>query len=747
MQTKVSFFNNIFKPTVIEDCPFDLFLTDIATGKWQDAIIELRANKQNWSPDYYNSKKSKLPGFTTSGTFSHRSIAGLKEHSGLIQMDLDGKDNPILMEPGGLEAVRNQFKKDQYCYSAFVSCGGQGLALVYKINPKKHSEAFAGLSSYIFNNYNGLICDPSGKDVSRIRFVSYDPFIHINSNANKFAIYPPPPPKALTKLPKAVWVQDDFTAVVNEIVARRLDLTTNYQDWLNMGFAISEKMGAAGASYFDAISQFHPKYDLARTQRQYDAICRHTSAGNNVTIATFYYYAKSAGLQVISERTKLIATTASQSRKGGRKKESAAKVLSEMENIPESESMPIIDQVYDYAIDIVTEESFVSEVKIWLKQNYTFRNNLVSRRVEMNGVYMEDEDYNSVYISGKEVFDNLTFDLIDRIIKSSFTPKYNPFFEFFDKYKEQYPDDGTAKNFELLFDSIGSDTYTEDYRKYFLFKWLIGIISSIHGEHSVLFLIFSGAKVGTGKTEFFRRLLPPELKKYYSESKLDAGKDDQILMCKKILIFDDEMAGKSKKESNNLKNFTSKDIVTARPSYGRTDIDMKRLAVLGGTSNESELLHDPTENRRYIPMNIHAIDHDKYNAVDKIGLLMELYWLFHKGNNHKLTSADIDYLNVSTSRFEAPSPEKEMLLKYFRIPESETDAVKWITNTEIKATIEKRSVQKISPTRLGLELKKMGFEQRRAKIKGSNSTYNCYGVVEISLEETPFNIPEPLIFV
>ena len=37
-----------------------------------------------------------------------------------------------------------------------------------------------------------------------------------------------------------------------------------------------------------------------------------------------------------------------------------------------------------------------------------------------------------------------------------------------------------------------------------------------------------------GKTEFFRRLLPAKLKPFYSESKLDRDKDDEILMCQKL---------------------------------------------------------------------------------------------------------------------------------------------------------------------------------------------------------------------
>src|SRR5690606_8591490 len=121
-------------------------------------------------------------------------------------------------------------------------------------------------------------------------------------------------------------------------------------------------------------------------------------------------------------------------------------------------------------------------------------------------------------------------------------------------------------------------------------------------------------KQGTGKTEFFRRLLPPELRQYYAESKLDAGKDDAILMTQKLIIMDDEMGGKSKKESKHLKELTSKQVFTLREPYGRMNVDLQRLAVLCGTTNDLEILND-LHNRRQIPIEVYGIDHEAYNAI------------------------------------------------------------------------------------------------------------------------------------
>jgi predicted P-loop ATPase len=253
-------------------------------------------------------------------------------------------------------------------------------------------------------------------------------------------------------------------------------------------------------------------------------------------------------------------------------------------------------------------------------------------------------------------------------------------------------------------------TKDPDYLLYFGTKWLVGAISAIHGEHSPLMLVLSGEIQNTGKTEYFRRLLPADLMSYYAESKLDAGKDDEILMTQKLLIVDDEMGGKSKKEVKRLKELTSKQTFSLREPYGRNNVDLNRLAVLGGTTNDNEILSDPTGNRRIIPIHVAAINHEQYNAIDKVALWMEVYELWKSGFKWKLSRADIQYLAKDSNEFEMSNSEAELIQKYF-----EPGATQ-LTATEVKVFIESKTLQKLSLDRLGKELKRLGFEQKHAKV-------------------------------
>ena len=70
-----------------------------------------------------------------------------------------------------------------------------------------------------------------------------------------------------------------------------------------------------------------------------------------------------------------------------------------------------------------------------------------------------------------------------------------------------------------MIETINTDTPNAEL---FIRKWFLCIAAALDGKpvRSVLALV--GGQ-NTGKTEWFRRLLPRDLQKYYAESKLDAG--------------------------------------------------------------------------------------------------------------------------------------------------------------------------------------------------------------------------------
>jgi hypothetical protein len=148
-------------------------LQEIQTDKYKTQIEEIR----NFDNPSKNPLKDKLPVFTPTGIFNHRSMAGLENYNGLMCLDIDHIENP--------EQLKEQCKKLNYVYSAFVTPSGKGLKVLIKTHAT--SENYREIELKVANAFQhdtGAIRDNHCKDIARIQFVSYDPNIYINENSS-----------------------------------------------------------------------------------------------------------------------------------------------------------------------------------------------------------------------------------------------------------------------------------------------------------------------------------------------------------------------------------------------------------------------------------------------------------------------------------------------------------------------------------------------------------------------------------
>lgn len=678
--------------------PMDIFLDRVQSGFWQDIVLPIRALHSD--PSAQDAAKKKAPNVTLSGRFKERKDAEIEEHSGYIGIDIDSLH-------GEADHYKSILACEPYIHAIFISIRGNGLCCIFKIDGKKHREAFAGISEYLYEKHQ-IVIDPTSVNVSRARFVSYDPDIYINHKPEKFTQYPKK--KEPKSYPKIIYVKSDFDRIIQQIVDKGANLCENYHEWLRIGFAIADQFGENGRGYYHTISQMSAKYDSGICDKQYNH-CVKANGSKRATIATFYYYAKQAGIATYSAETKEIATIASQGKKSGL---APAQVR---ENIRKFSDNPIDDADLESILNQVDngtelpqddEESLIPQLEAFLKLNYEFKRNEITRYIEMKfttGEYiaMERKHFNSIYIKAKRQIPKLSFELVERIIDSEFTREYNPIKEWF----ESHPCT-TEDNIERLFACIVTDNYEMAYL--LGRKWLVGIAASVYGQHSPLMFCLAGEKQNTGKTEFFRRLLPRELQKYYAESKLDAGKDDDILMTQKMIIMDDEMGGKSKADERRLKELLSKQVFSLREPYGKGNVDLVRLACLCGTSNEKRLISDSTGNRRLIPVYVEDIHHAEYNAIDKRDLWAEVYKLYKEGFDYNLTKDEIKMLEASTDQFQFFSLEYELINKHYEPCENESEGV-LLTATDIKVYLEKLTGQKLTLDRIGKELSRLKYAQ------------------------------------
>jgi predicted P-loop ATPase len=706
---QISYYKNI-KDDQDVDIQITSFLEGIRSGRWQDIVLQCRAAPNKEIRDLL---KKTAPLVTISGSFAARKDDALRTHSGFIAMDIDNVEN--------IEETRKLLSNDPYTYAVFVSISGNGLCVIYRIDGTRHLDAFNGIASYLYNSYQ-IIIDQSCKNIARARFASYDPFLYENTKAPVFKKYLPK--KKEIKYNKVVVVKNDFDSMIAEMDKKQVNLCEDYSDWISICYALVSEFGEQGRDHFHTLSSHSSKYNSDDCDRQYTACLKNhsESKGNKSTIATIYYHAKQNGIDAYSNQTKEIMRSATSQRAAGVGSEEIVKNLEKFGGITQEQSAEIVQQIVSKDIKYKSE-NVSADIAVFVN-TFSLRKNTITRNVELNNKPIDDSDINSIFLDSKAIFKESTKDLITSILFSNRIQTYNPLHEFFEQ--DVKPVDNRP-NLSKLLASIKTDTPNADK---FITKWLVSAVASAYGNHSPLVLIFSGEKQGTGKTHWFRYLLPKELRFLFAESKMDAGKDDEILMTKKLLILDDEYGGKSKKEEKRLKELTSKEFINVREPYGRVSTDLRRLAVFCGTSNETQILSDPTGNRRQIPIHILDIDHKLYNECDKAELWRELYAMYLAGESYTVLKEEIAILNVSTEAFKHSTPEEDLIHKKLEIGDRAFG--EWMSLTDIQQYLMMETkFNYLNTQRIGSILTALGYQQER-KTRG-NSKVRMYFVSKLAM--------------
>lgn len=160
-------------------------LEAIRTGGSIKPSLEKIANE----PDKKKRSKLKidlLPAICFNGEFGKREINGVKKSNGLIILDIDRLEDYQ-------DSVRrkNEVTQHPWVKAAFVSPSQKGIKFLVRIpnidktEPEEIDLEFKGYFQALQKEFPDI--DPSGKDISRACFASYDPDIYINDNATIFA--------------------------------------------------------------------------------------------------------------------------------------------------------------------------------------------------------------------------------------------------------------------------------------------------------------------------------------------------------------------------------------------------------------------------------------------------------------------------------------------------------------------------------------------------------------------------------
>lgn len=724
------------------------YFKGIIIGRWQDDVLKYRAGKID---------KTNIQAVTASGIFSGRLDKDLKEHSGILVIDIDDKDQEI-----PIPKIKEALSSEPEVLAIHSSLGGLGLAVYFRINKAKHNESFEAITKMLSNDYR-IVPDMHCGNVGRLRFVSYDPDCHLNFGAEVWNRFEPKQKNKETeqKYSNHIYSDSDLEYILKQIKERQLCITPDYYSWLRVGFGLSSKLGEGGREAFQVVSNYYDGKEKISADAQFDRCLKSDAAkSHGSSIKSFFYYAKMAGCNITSERTSKIKTIAKIRKKqegissgnivSG--KSDARQYLTEIEGITGNDVEEILEQVWKAPeSDLKEDTTELHDIEVFLKSNYKLRLNEITGVVEVNGEPLNDYIFNSIYLQVCRVIsEKISSDKIKALIHSDFTPSYNPIFEWIEKNKHiRKPNNDIIKRLASCIDSDIKKTDPK-FIEYFLEKWLISLIASAHGIYSILCLVLCGQEQGTGKTNFFQDLLPKKLSWLFARNKLD-GKEADVakLMCSKLILLDNEFGGKSKQDEKKFKDLSDAPKFSVRMPYQKYFEDIMRLAVLCGTSNDEHVINDLTGNRRIIPIQVNKIDEIAYYNIDKDELFIELYWRFKENpKGWFLNKEDIIRLNEGTENAMQVIAEYELPLKYFGKGSRTDSSSKFVSASEMRSQIEQRSGVRLSQQKLSISLKTIGYEFDRKLVSGQylrgfwvNELFNSEATFEEKTESITKKLP------
>ena len=177
LDTRVSYFPRMTS-NAEKDMSLQKVLDMIRSDEFSQRIVKLRRFKQEGNVEQASRIKSNLPAITFCATFEKKRRSDLFVHyNNLLVIDIDELSEETM------EHVETCLFEDPYVLAYWKSPSGNGwkglISLQYPEIAKiigvveRHRQAFCAVEQY-FKSHYGIELDPSGKDITRLCFFSWD---------------------------------------------------------------------------------------------------------------------------------------------------------------------------------------------------------------------------------------------------------------------------------------------------------------------------------------------------------------------------------------------------------------------------------------------------------------------------------------------------------------------------------------------------------------------------------------------
>lgn len=301
---------------------------------------------------------------------------------------------------------------------------------------------------------------------------------------------------------------------------------------------------------------------------------------------------------------------------------------------------------------------------------------------------------------------------VERYLTSDFVPLYNPVEEYLCGVGRW---DGKDR-IRALADLVPCNN---PYWRDLFYRWFLSMVAHWrgldrqHGNSTSPLLV--GAQ-GFRKSTYCRIILPPELRFGYTDS-LDfkSKQDAERYLGRFMLVNLDEFDQINLNQQGFLKHLLQKPVANLRKPYASSIQEVRRYASFIGTSNQMDLLTDPSGSRRFICIEVTA-PIDTNVAINYRQLYAQAMHDIYKGERYWLDDKDEAILKQTNRDFEQVTPLEQLFSSYFQPAESE-EAGEWLTAMEIFNYLQTKTRDRLSISKIacfGRSLRKLDISCKKS---------------------------------
>lgn len=322
---------------------------------------------------------------------------------------------------------------------------------------------------------------------------------------------------------------------------------------------------------------------------------------------------------------------------------------------------------------LTPEQAIAFQLNEFMERRYEFRFNVLTNDLEYRQrdsihFYFKPVDQrvkNSIAMDALQEGIRVWDRDVNRYLSSNRVPLYNPVEDYLCNLGRW---DGKDR-IRALADLVPCNN--PHWRELF-YRWFLNMVAhwrgldKLHSNSTSPLLV--GAQ-GFRKSTYCRIILPPELRFGYTDS-LDfkSKRDAELYLGRFMLINIDEFDQVSINQQGFLKHLLQKPVANLRKPYGSSIQEMRRYASFIGTSNQKDLLTDPSGSRRFICIEVTA-PIDTNVTINYRQLYVQAMEAIVKGERYWFDDADEAILREANREFEQMSPVEQLFHCYFRSPE------------------------------------------------------------------------------